>query len=173
MKRSGATNEFYVSEADYNEFLRILDERYGIQDSLGGDPESKDRKWLTKLSWNINQAHRLDVTYQWQDNSDERNFSTGGDFVQLASRRYTYHTRMNNISARLYSDWSSNFITEMGITYKDVEANSLTNSDIGSVQVDMFFNGPSFAFGTDEYRHSNVAKNDNLTLQFRCNLLNG
>ena len=170
---SGATNEFYVSEADYNEFLRILDERYGIQDSLGGDPESKDRKWLTKLSWNINQAHRLDVTYQWQDNSDERNFSTGGDFVQLASRRYTYHTRMNNISARLYSDWSSNFITEMGITYKDVEANSLTNSDIGSVQVDMFFNGPSFAFGTDEYRHSNVAKNDNLTFNFDATYLMG
>ena len=99
---SGATNEFYVSEDLYNDFIQILDEQYDIQDSLGGDPEDKDRKWLTKLSWNINQAHRLDVTYQWQDNSDARNFATGGtDQVSLASSRYTYHTRMNNISARL------------------------------------------------------------------------
>jgi hypothetical protein len=171
---SGATNEFYVSEELYNDFIRILDEQYGIQDSLGGDPEDKDRKWLTKLSWNINQAHRFDVTYQWQDNSDARNFATGEtDQVTLASSRYTYHTRMNNISARLYSDWTSNFITEMGLTYKDVEANSLTNSNLGQVTVEESYRGPSFVFGRDKYRHSNVAKNDNLTFNFDATYLMG
>jgi len=171
---SGATNEFYVSEDLYNDFIQILDEQYDIQDSLGGDPEDKDRKWLTKLSWNINQAHRLDVTYQWQDNSDARNFATGGtDQVSLASSRYTYHTRMNNISARLYSDWTSNFITEMGLTYKDVEANSLTNSNLGQVTVEERYRGPSFVFGRDKYRHANVAKNDNLTFNFDATYLMG
>jgi hypothetical protein len=170
---SGATNEFYISEADYNEFMGILNDTYGIQDGLGGDPEDKDRKWLTKLSWNISQAHRFDLTYQWQDNADQRNFATGGDFISLASRRYTYHTRMNNISARLYSDWSANFITEIGLTYKDVEANSLTNSNLGSVEVEQYYKGPTFAFGTDPYRHSNVAKNDNLTFNFDATYLMG
>lgn len=170
---SGATNEFVIPEADYNEFLRILEEQYGMTDSLGGDPEDKDRKWLTKLSWNINEAHRFDLTYQWQDNSDKRNFATGGDYIALASNRYTYHTRMNNISARLYSDWSANFITEMGLTYKDVEANSLTNSDIGSVTVEQYYQGPTFVFGTDRYRHANVAKNDNLTFNFDATYLMG
>lgn len=170
---SGATNEFVIAESDYNEFLRILDEQYGLTDSLGGNPEDKDRKWLTKLSWNVNQDHRFDLTYQWQDNADERNFATGGDYISLASRRYTYHTRMNNVSARLYSDWSANFITEIGLTYKDVEANSLTNSNLGAVTVDQYFRGPSFAFGTDRYRHSNVAKNDNLTFNLDATYLMG
>ncbi|WP_417441832.1 TonB-dependent receptor [Idiomarina sp.] len=171
---SGATNEFSISEGTFNEFMDILSgPRYNLTDSLGGNPEDKDRKWLTKLSWNINQEHRFDLTYQWQDNSDERNFSTGDDYIALASNRYTFHTRMNNISARLYSDWSANFITEMGLTYKDVEANSLTNSDIGSVTVEQYYQGPEFVFGTDKYRHANVAKNDNLTFNFDATYLMG
>lgn len=170
---SGAVNEFFITEADFNEFLRILDEQYGMTDSLGGDPEDSDRKWLTKLSWNINQDQRLDLTYQWQDNGDQRNYATGGAYIPLNSRRYEYHTRMNNISLRLYSDWSSNFVTEMGLTYKDVESNSLTNSDIGMVNVDQYFRGPTFAIGRDRYRHSNVAKNDNLTFNYDATYLTG
>lgn len=171
---SGATNEFSISEETFKDFMEILEgPRYNLSDSLGGDPEDKDRKWLTKLSWNINQAHRLDLTYQWQDNSDERNFSTGGDTVTLASSRYTFHTRMSNISMRLYSDWSSNFITEMGLTYKDVDTRSLTNSNLGSVTVDQYFRGPKFVFGTNKYRHANVAENDNLTFNFDATYLMG
>ena len=168
---SGASNEFNATEENFNEFLRILDQVYGIQDSLPGAPEDKDRKWLTKLSWNINQDHRLDVTYQWQDNSDMRGHSSGGNTVVLNSRIYDYHTRMSNISARLYSDWSANFITEMGITYKDVVSDSLTNADFGSVLVEEYFRGPSYAFGVDEYRHANKMANENLTLNFDATYL--
>lgn len=171
-ENSGATNEFYITEAEFNEFMSAL-ENYGLSDSLGGDPESKDRKWLTKLSWNINNDHRFDVTYQWQDNADEREFATGGTTIPLSSRRYTYHTRMNNVSARLYSDWSASFSTEVGITYKDVEANSLTNSNLGAIEVDLEERGPTFELGRDRYRHANVAKNDNLTFNFDATYLYG
>ncbi|MBG24200.1 MAG: hypothetical protein CMF22_12205 [Idiomarinaceae bacterium] len=169
---SGAANEFYITEAEFNDAMSAL-EAYGISDSLGGDPEDKDRKWLSKISWNVNNNHRLDLTYQWQDNAEVRNYSTGGSYVELNSRRYTYHTRMNNISTRLYSDWSANFITEMGITYKDVTANSLTNSDLGQIDIDLYDRGPTIAIGADRYRHANVAKNDNLTLNFDATYLLG
>lgn len=169
---SGAANEFYITEAEFNEAMSAL-EAYGISDRLGGDPEDKDRKWLSKVSWNVNNNHRLDVTYQWQDNAEERNYSTGGSYVALNSRRYTYHTRMNNVSTRLYSDWSANFITEMGITYKDVTASSLTNSDLGQIDIDLYSRGPTVAIGADRYRHANLAKNDNLTLNFDATYLLG
>jgi hypothetical protein len=168
---SGVTNEFDVSEENFNEFLRILDETYGIQDSLPGAPEDKDRKWLTKLSWNINSDHRLDFTYQWQDNSDMRGHSGGGDTVVLNSRVYDYHTRMSNYSARLYSDWSANFITEMGITYKDVVSDSVTNADFGAVKVEEYFRGPAYEFGVDPYRHANKLENENLTFNFDATYL--
>ncbi|RUO57951.1 TonB-dependent receptor [Pseudidiomarina insulisalsae] len=169
---SGAANEFYITEQEFNDFMTAL-EGYGISDSLGGDPEDKDRKWLTKVSWNVNNNHRFDVTYQWQDNAEERNYSTGGSYVELNSRRYIYHTRMNNISARLYSDWAANFVTEFGITYKDVEANSITNSELGEIDVDLYNRGPTVAFGADRYRHANLIKNDNLTLNFDATYLMG
>ncbi|WP_370215927.1 TonB-dependent receptor domain-containing protein [Idiomarina sp.] len=163
---SNATNELNVTQAQYDQFLDILS-NYGLSDSIGGNPEDKDRKWLAKVSWNVNDDHRLDFTYQWQDNADERNYATGGDYVSLNSRRYTYHTRMNNFSLRLYSDWSANFISEIGVTYKDVESNSLTRSDLGAIRVETNgYESPAFEFGTDEYRHANVAKNDNLTFNF-------
>lgn len=170
---SGASNEFYTTRENFDEFLRILNDTYGIQDSLPGAPEDKDRKWLTKLSWNINDDHRLDFTYQWQDNSDMRGHSSGGNTVVLNSAIYDYHTRMSNLSARLYSDWSSNFITEMGITFKDVVSDSITNSDFGSVTVEEFYRGPSYQFGTDQYRHANKVKNQNLTFNFDATYLLG
>ena len=170
---SGASNEFYTTRENFEEFLSILENTYGVQDSLPGAPEDKDRKWLTKLSWNVNQDHRLDLTYQWQDNSDMRGHSSGGNTVVLNSRIYDYHTRMSNISARLYSDWSANFITEMGITYKDVVSDSITNADFGAVKVEEFFRGPAYEFGADQYRHANKVENQNLTFNFDATYLLG
>ncbi|KTF16580.1 TonB-dependent receptor [Pseudoalteromonas sp. H105] len=161
---SGATNEYDVSEESYNQFISILDSVYGMQDSLGGDPEDTNESLLVKLSWNVNDDHRLDFTYQWQDDQDERNFGTGGSTVDLASSRYTYATKFNNFSSKLYSDWNEDFSTEIGIAYKDVSSDSITNSNIGSVKVEERFRGPAFQFGTDQFRHANSSATETLTL---------
>ncbi|MCQ8878642.1 TonB-dependent receptor [Pseudoalteromonas shioyasakiensis] len=163
---SGAANEYNVSQEQYNAFLSTLDSVYGMQDSLGGDPEDTNETLLVKLSWNVNDDHRLDFTYQWQDDQDERNFGTGGDTVSMASNRYTYATKFNNFSTKLYSDWNENFSSEIGIAYKDVTSNSVTNSSIGSVKVEEYYNGPAYQFGTDQYRHANESSTENLTLTF-------
>ncbi|WP_109341113.1 TonB-dependent receptor [Saliniradius amylolyticus] len=170
---SDATHRYNTSRENFDRFLSILEDTYGFEDSLGGNPEDNDRKWLTKLSWNASDSHRLDITYQWQDNKDEREFGTGGDDVMLESRRYVYHTRMNNISARLYSDWSPSFVTEMGVSYKDVESQSLTRVGFGSVTVDEYYRGPSYEFGRDVYRHANASDNQNLKFNLDATWLLG
>ncbi|TMP85676.1 hypothetical protein CWC05_17335 [Pseudoalteromonas ruthenica] len=163
---SGATHEYDTSEQSFNEFLSVLDSTYGLSDELGGDPEDTNDSLLVKLSWNVAEDHRADFTYQWQDDADERNYGTGGDTVMLASSRYTYETKFNNFAAKLYSDWSGNLSTEIGIAYKDVSSDSLTNSSIGSVKVEEYYRGPAYQFGTDEYRHKNQSETENLTLTF-------
>ncbi|MGO2477365.1 MAG: TonB-dependent receptor [Pseudoalteromonas sp.] len=163
---SGAANEYNVSQEQYNAFLSTLDSVYGMQDSLGGDPEDTNETLLVKLSWNVNDDHRLDFTYQWQDDQDERNFGTGGDTVSMASNRFTYATKFNNFSTKLYSDWNENFSSEIGIAYKDVTSSSVTNSSIGSVKVEEYNRGPAYQFGTDQYRHANESSTENLTLTF-------
>ncbi|WP_419148100.1 TonB-dependent receptor [Pseudoalteromonas 'SMAR'] len=163
---SGAVHEYNTTEANYNQFLSILNSEYGFTDSLGGDPEDTNDSLLVKLSWNINEAHRADFTYQWQDDQDERNFGTGGDTVSLASSRYIYETSFNNFAAKFYSDWSDDLSTEIGIAYKDVSSDSKTFSDIGSVKVEEYYRGPAYQFGTDEFRHKNRSETENLTLTF-------
>ncbi|WDE03144.1 TonB-dependent receptor [Thalassomonas viridans] len=170
---SGATHEYDVSEENFNEFLRILDSTYGLQDSLGGDPKDTNENVLAKLSWNINDAHRLDFTYQWQDDQVESNFGTGGSTVKFASSRYNYVTKFNNFATKIYSDWSDDFTTEIGISYKDVTSDSKTNSDVGSVKVEEFFRGPAYEFGRDETRHANASETSTFVLSLDATYLLG
>lgn len=161
---SGATNEFNTSEANYNRFISILNNEYGLTDSLAGAPEDTNKNLLVKLSWNASDDHRLDFTYQWQDDQDERNTSTGGDNIVLTSNTYAYVTKFNNFSTKLYSDWTEDFSTEIGVSYKDVTSDSATRSNLGSISVDEDGrNGPSYNFGTDQYRHANRSETQNLT----------
>ena len=169
---SGASNEFNTSEANYNRFISILNDEYGLTDTLAGSPEDTNKNLLVKLSWNASDNHRLDFTYQWQDDQDERNSSYGGDNIVLQSNTYAYVTKFNNFATKLYSDWNDDFSTEIGIAYKDVTSDSATRSDLGSISVDEDDrNGPTYSFGTDQYRHANRSETQNLTLTFDATYL--
>ncbi|WP_462163117.1 TonB-dependent receptor [Pseudoalteromonas xiamenensis] len=171
-ENSGAVNEFDVTQAQYDEFVSILNNTYGVQDGLGGDPEDTNEKVLVKLSWNVNAQHRADFTYQWQDDRDAREFGLGGSTVKFASNGYTFQTKFNNFAAKLYSDWSDVFSTEIGLSYKDVSSDSLTSSDFGQVTVRTDgYGSSSFVFGTDTYRHANYAENQNFVLDFDATYL--
>ncbi|CCQ10966.1 Oar-like outer membrane protein protein, OmpA family [Pseudoalteromonas luteoviolacea B = ATCC 29581] len=173
-ENSGAVNEFDVSKDLYDQFVSILDNTYGVKDGLGGNPEDTNQKLLAKVSWNINDQHRADFTYQWQDDQDAREFALGGSSVQLASNGYTYQTKFNNFATKLYSDWSDVFSTELGLSYKDVTNSSRTVSDFGQVTVRTDgFRSPEFVFGSDVYRHANYAENQNFVLDFDATYLLG
>ncbi|MGO2076401.1 MAG: carboxypeptidase regulatory-like domain-containing protein, partial [Pseudoalteromonas sp.] len=162
---SGAANEFNTSEENFNRFISILNDEYGLTDSLAGAPEDTNKNLLVKLSWNASDEHRLDFTYQWQDDQDERNFSKGGNNIVLKSNTYAYVTKFNNFATKLYSDWTEDFSTEIGVAYKDVTSDSVTRSNLGSITVEEDGrNGPSYNFGTDQYRHANRSETENLTL---------
>ncbi|MFT4928835.1 MAG: hypothetical protein ACI8WB_004955 [Phenylobacterium sp.] len=183
---SGAANEYSIEESEYNRFNQILNDVYGLQDSLFTSPVDKDDKWLLKLDWNISDNHRLAMTYQNQDNEVVRNLSGGGSSLGLASSVYTNKTTTSNISTKLYSEWSDSFTTEFGIAFKDVESESITGSDFGSVQVYVGEaepgqpengkengRGSNFEFGAESNRHANESQNKNLKISFDANYLMG
>ena len=66
---SGA-NQSDITQGEIDEFFSILNNTYNLTDSIAGDPEETDEKILVKLDWNINEYHRADFTYQYQDNAD-------------------------------------------------------------------------------------------------------
>ncbi|KZN56943.1 hypothetical protein N474_09995 [Pseudoalteromonas luteoviolacea CPMOR-2] len=163
----GTTHEHNVSLEDYTRFTNILRDTYGLTDELGGDPENSNDTLLVKLSWNINDAHRADFTYQWQDDNQDREYSDGGDEVRLASRRFTEEKTFNNFSTKVYSDWTDSLSTEIGLAYKDVSSESVNNSDLGTVSVNIADGrGPGFEFGRDEFRHTNKSETETIALTF-------
>ncbi|MDK2597328.1 TonB-dependent receptor [Pseudoalteromonas obscura] len=164
---SDATHEHTVSADEYNRFINILSDTYGLTDDLGGDPENTNDTLLVKLSWNISDAHRADFTYQWQDDNQDREYSDGEDEVRLASRRFTEEKTFNNFATKIYSDWTDSFSTEIGLAYKDVSSESANNSDLGTVSVNVEGGrGPGFEFGRDEFRHANISETETTALTF-------
>ncbi len=172
-KDSGAAHEYEATEENYNEFLRILSDVYGMTDSLGGNPKDKDQKWLIKIDWNINDDHRMNFKYSGTKTSAENNAGSGGFTVSLNSARFFTKTKMDSYTTKLFSDWTDDFSTEMGIAFKNVRNDHITNSQLGSIRVDEFFRGPSYQFGADEFRHANESENDNLTIHLNADYLMG
>jgi outer membrane receptor for ferrienterochelin and colicin len=170
---SGAANTYNTSQENFDQFLQILQDTYGLTDSLGGDSEDQDRKWVVRFDYNINDDHRAAFTYQGTRTDDERNYGSGGFTVMLDSQRYVYQTKMDNYALRLFSDWNDDLSTEFSMSYKDVSADSITRTQLGSVTVEEFFRGPEYQFGTDRFRHANAAENQNLIIKFDANYLYG
>lgn len=152
---SGA-NRSNISAADYARFSQILNDTYGHTDSISGGTQETDEKLLVKFDINLSDQHRMDISYQAQDNEDERNNSDQPYQLRMASSFYTLKTESETYVTHLFSDWSDAFSTEIGLSYKDLTTNSLINSDLGQVTVDIGSN--EIVFGTDRYRHANIAE---------------
>jgi len=83
---------------------------------------SESRRILTRWDWNINDQHRLAFTYQRLNESEiipddlsatNNLFAFGGNFYVRGTKSQTY-------SARLFSDWTDNFSTEIRASRADI-----------------------------------------------------
>lgn len=119
----GFANEMsFVTVDEANDIADALEAR-GI--STGGITSvlpSESRRILTRWDWNINDNHRLAFTYQRlnefetiQDDLSTSNnlFAFGGNFYERGTKSQTY-------SARLFSNWTDNFSTEIRASRADV-----------------------------------------------------
>lgn len=114
----------FVTEAQFNAVSDIVRQNYGI-DSGGiarGLPES-NRRFFGRLDWYINDNHRLEATYQRLDESkvvsDE--VSTSSNIYAGNNTFYISGTESNYYSARLYSNWTDRFSTEIRVSRAEVQ----------------------------------------------------
>lgn len=162
---SGAPNETLATQADVAEVQRIAREVYGLTDAqtgqASGSPIEEDEKYIIKLDWNINDSHRAAFTYQFNEGNRTRNTTDDVDELRLSSNWYNVTEELNNYSAKLYSDWSSNFSTELSFTSKDVANRQVSFGQFADVTINNLTDGGSIAFGSDEFRHANVLDSKN------------
>lgn len=111
-----------VSLAEVEQIQDILENTYGVD--TGGIarvlPQSS-RRILTRWDWNINDNHRLAFTYQRlreenveEDDFNSQNFTFANTFELEGTKSELY-------SARLFSEWSDNFSTEIRASRSDVQ----------------------------------------------------
>lgn len=170
---SSASNLTQVTQQEFEDVVRIARDVYGVE---AGDwdvnPEEEDEKILLKLDWNINNSHRASFTYQNTDGNSTRN-NNGGDNLNLSSHWYNNTQELNAYSAQLYSNWNSNFSSDVKLSYKEVSTGQIPLLGKSFGDVNIIGEEGEINLGADVSRHANELENDTLQFQFNGEYLTG
>ncbi|MBU2180274.1 MAG: TonB-dependent receptor [Gammaproteobacteria bacterium] len=162
---AGLSNASLVTQEQIDQVVNIAKTVYGVE---AGDwnviPEETDEKLLIKLDWNISDEHRAAYTYQYNKGNQTQGNNSNSTTMRLSSNWYNKEETLNNHAFKLYSDWNSDFSTQLSATYMDVATVQKSLSEFGDVSVRVpRFGGSAtqtstIALGSDLSRHSNDLK---------------
>lgn len=157
---SRATPVEGVSQAQVDEILQISRDVYDYDP--GGLPASipvEDEKLLLKVDWNINDDHRAAFTYNYNDGFTIAEADGDSNELEFSNHYYERGSEFTNYVAQVFSDWTSNFSTEIKLGYSELENRqlSLAGTDFGEVQIQTENNGAraTVYLGADDSRHAN------------------
>ncbi|WP_129791297.1 TonB-dependent receptor [Sphingosinicella sp. CPCC 101087] len=114
-----------VSIDQFNEISDILSSVYGIE--TGAPPTNlpfENDRWFGRLDWQINDDHRLELTYQRLEESTVRAddlFTGSSPQIVGLNTFYLSGTKSDYYSARLYSQWTDNLSTEIRYSRSDIQ----------------------------------------------------
>lgn len=156
-----------ISQNDVARIREITQRVYGYDaGQLPASMPVEDEKLLLRADWNLSDAHRASVIYNYNDGF---NISQSDTFSQALTFDSTYYERgaeLRSMTGSLYSDWSPNFSTEVriGKTKLDNRQRSLdAASGFPEVQIRV---GAGTAFiGPDDSRQSNKLNWESQTMK--------
>ena len=157
-----------VTADDVSRIQSISQSVYGYD--AGGMPSSmpvEDEKILVKLDWNINEDHRANLIYNYNDGNTISQSDTGSSRVSLSNHFYNQSAEFTSIIGSVYSDWSDDFSTEirLGKSELDATVQSLdAASSFGEMQI-RTDNGGTVFIGPDDSRQSNDLDYDTTTFK--------
>jgi hypothetical protein len=173
---SGAANEIAgVTVDDVEQIQQIARDVYGFD--AGDSSQSLDEndfKLLTKLDWQINKQHHATAKYQRTSGNVIQDAAAFGTNLPLTSNWYDARDGLHAFSARINSDWSSNFATEAEFSGKLVDSrpSPLNGNDFAEMTVTTP-DGGTVVLGPDPFRHANVLDNDTLHAKLQGDYLVG
>ena len=131
-----------ITSADVANVANIVKNRYGF-DPLGttitGPLPIDDQKFFGKLTWRINNQHRLVFSVQDEVGSTvlTNDQSTTLRNLSFLSDWYSFDQSVRTYTGILYSDWTPDLHTEVSYSRRDTVnvSNSLAGNDFGYFQV--------------------------------------
>ncbi|WKE64884.1 TonB-dependent receptor [Gallaecimonas kandeliae] len=160
-KNSGAANETYWTEDAYNQVRDITQQKYGVDiGDWNSSPEETNKTMLTKLDWNITDDQRASFSYQRVRGNQVRNQTNSTKPLRPSSNWYNNQQDLDAYALHFYSDWTSDFSTELAVSYKDVKTGAIPGTKaIGTVVIENMSavdgDKAQIQFGPDVYRHAN------------------
>jgi outer membrane receptor for ferrienterochelin and colicin len=152
-----------VTVDEMNEVIGIARDVYGFN---AGQPakslDEGDLKILGKVDWAINDEHRTSLSYQrTAGNAIQQATTSSANTLSLSSNWYDAKDNLNNLSLRVFSDWSDKLSTEVEVTGKIVDTNVDPTNGNGFAQMTVTTpTGGNIVFGPDQFRHANELDND-------------
>lgn len=152
-----------VTTANVEQVRQIAQSVYGY-DTLGladGSLPEEDEKILAKVDWNINDDHRASFSYQRNEGNNiiDASSSTSATprTLSLLSNFYNRTQVMDSYSFQLFSDWTSDFSTEVKLARKEVDSTRppLNGLGFGEMRVTTP-GGGQVVFGPDISSQSNI-----------------
>ncbi|WP_406664233.1 carboxypeptidase regulatory-like domain-containing protein [Gallaecimonas sp. GXIMD1310] len=158
---SGAANQTQWTDSAFKEVRDFTQQKYGVDiGDWNSAPEETNKTMLAKIDWNINDDQRASFSYQRVRGNQVRNQTTNPNTLKPSSNWYNNQQDLDAYALHLYSDWNTNFSTELAVSYKDVKTASVPGTKaIGTVIIDNMDatndDGAKIQFGPDVYRHAN------------------
>jgi hypothetical protein len=157
-----------VTADDIARITSVAQSIYGYD--VGGMPSSmpvEDEKILVKLDWNINEDHRANLIYNYNDGNTVSQSDTGSSRVSLSNHFYDQSAEFTSIIGSVYSDWSDDFSTEVRIGKSELDATVQSldaASSFGEMQI-RTEDGGTVYIGPDDSRQSNDLDYDTTTFK--------
>ncbi|MDF2176764.1 TonB-dependent receptor [Aliiglaciecola sp. CAU 1673] len=157
-----------VSQTEIDQIAQVARDVYGYEPgSLLPSMPVEDEKVLVKLDWNINDYHRANLVYNYNDGFSIDQSDSGSDRIALSNHFYERGAKFNSVVASLYSDWTDSFSTELRIGHSSLDNRQISidqASGFAEAQVTVS-NGVVVYIGPDDSRQANKLKYDNLSFK--------
>jgi hypothetical protein len=146
--------------------------------SFSPSNRAEDRKKLAKLDWDINEQHRLSVTYRETEGQTTvfQNF-TGTTLTSFSSNWYDQPRISESYTAQLFSRWTPDLRTELSASFSEYDGSPRSRSPSPFPEVTVqgltgtrrdnntTNNTSQLRFGTEFSRQTNEILTDTFTLK--------
>ncbi|MGK2925565.1 MAG: TonB-dependent receptor [Lysobacterales bacterium] len=173
-----------ASQAQIDEIAAIARDVYGY---TPGDAvkslANEDEKYTIKLDWDINESHRANYAYNYNDGFNWAESDDDDTEYEFSDHYYERGAELKSHTGALFSNWTEKFSTELRVSSLDLNnrQKSRAGGEFGEVQVetwndddgDGLYSSAVVYMGTDDSRQTNFLNYEALSFKIAGNYTMG
>jgi len=164
----------WLSQADYDLINTTAINTYNYDPGGSpGDGSQEAEKYMVRLDWNINDRHNAALIYNYFDGYQLRDSDGDSEEFEFANHFYTKGAESETITAKLNSQWTDAFSTEVFISSNEMNDSQVTvgPKDFGDHQISIGRN--TVYLGADDSRQANKLNTESDFIKINAQYLTG